>query len=76
MFNLDTIKARLEAQTCPEHHQHPAITVAEDSVSIAACCEPFHRAMNGMLENEIEASISKIMEEALRAMEAVPEHSR
>ncbi len=69
MFNLDTIKATLEAQTCPEHHQHPAVRIEDDSIGIAACCEPFHKAMNELLEKEIEASISKIMEEAMQSLQ-------
>lgn len=69
MFNLDAIKASLESRSCPVHQQHPAVTIVDDSVSIAACCEPFHNEMNALLEKEIEASISKIMEEAMRNLE-------
>ncbi len=68
MFNLDTIKAKLEAETCPEHHQHPQITIVEDSVSIAACCQPFHAQVGQMLEKEIETHMSAIMEEAMKQL--------
>ncbi|MEO6834179.1 MAG: hypothetical protein ABI378_15805 [Chitinophagaceae bacterium] len=69
MFNLDTIKATIEAQQCPEHQAHPVLTIVDDGVSIAACCQPFHAQMSAMLESEIEASMNKMMEEAMKALE-------
>lgn len=69
MLNLDAIKATLEAQSCPEHHEHPVVTVVPEGVSIAACCQTFHAQMNAMLETELEASISKMMEEAMKNLQ-------
>ena len=68
MFNLDAIKATIEAQKCPEHDTHPVLTVIDDGVSIAACCQAFHVQMTALLEQEIEASMNKIMEEAMKAL--------
>jgi len=69
MFNIDAIKATIEAQTCSEHQQHPVLTVVDEGVSIATCCQPFHAQMSSMLEKEIEASIQKLMEDALKNLE-------
>ena len=69
MINLEAIKATLEARTCPEHHQHPVITVLPEEVSIAACCETFHGQMNTMLGQEIEAAITRVMEEAMKNLQ-------
>ena len=44
-------------------------SIVDDGVSIQACCQPFHAQMSAMLEKEIEASMSKLMEEAMKALE-------
>jgi len=69
MFNLDAIKATIEAQQCSEHQSHPQLSVIDDGVSIAACCPAFHAKMTELLGQEIEASMHKIMEEAMKNLE-------
>ena len=69
MINIEAIATSLEAQTCPEHGQHPKITVQPEGLSIAACCQPFHNDIAARLEQEIETGMSKIMEEAMKHLE-------
>ena len=68
MIDLPAIKAKLEAQTCAEHNQHPAVSVLPEGVSIAACCQPFHSQMNTMLESEIDLSIKKAIDAAMQGL--------
>lgn len=69
MVDIQEIKAKLEAQTCPEHNQHPAVNVLPEGIGIAACCQPFHDSLNRMMEAEVEAAITKAFEQAMKGME-------
>jgi hypothetical protein len=66
MINIEAIAANLEQNTCPEHGQHPKINIVEEGLSIAACCQAFHDQTAMQLQQDIDAAMSKVMEEAMK----------
>ena len=69
MINIEAIAANVEQTTCPEHGQHPKITLEQDNLSIAACCQPFHEQTAALLQQELETAMMAVMEEAMKHLQ-------
>jgi hypothetical protein len=41
------LKRKLEGLRCPEHNDHPKVSVRGDTLKITACCESFKRTVSG-----------------------------
>ncbi len=40
-MDLTSVKHRLESNLCPEHHQHPTVTLNDQGFTISCCCDNF-----------------------------------
>jgi hypothetical protein len=69
MIDIQAIVTKLEENTCPEHGQHPQITLTGEDLSIAACCQTFHDQVAMQLQQEIEAVMTRVMEEAMKHLQ-------
>ena len=55
------VKNELERMSCPIHSKNPTVLIEGDSFNINACCEDFHKVIDG----EIENAITKYMDNRL-----------
>jgi hypothetical protein len=44
-ISLDSIKRRLQSRSCPEHNQKAKVTIIDDQLHIAACCDKFKASL-------------------------------
>jgi hypothetical protein len=69
MIDIQALITNLEQMSCAEHNQHPQINLTGEDLSIAACCQPFHDQVAAQLQLDIEAAMTKVMEEAMKHLQ-------
>ena len=67
-MNLQPVKMGLQRMTCPEHHEHPEVTIVGDEIQLKCCCERFKATLveesksllTKAAKDELEKQIKKI----------------
>lgn len=69
-MNLDynSIKRKIESESCNEHHQKAVFTKTVKGFTIKACCKNFEKTIAKKAEQIVAQETKKVLEASLKKM--------